>query len=445
MTIPTAAAIPRPPLTSPRHLLWLLAPALVAFGLFACLCVAHPRQPSGTFSYHIAQEAKWPAFPLFALAGVPHPTFFDTQNILWACEVDARGGNAYVEPPTLDAPYYYGYPTGWLLLGQLGFNRSDTRWMSLAWVAFFYVSLLVICRGAHRLVALWSAAALCSPPLLECVAMANNDLVLFVLLVVAAWLWQSRLWGGGPTIILLGLAAWLKLHPAVTFVALLDGSRRMLVIVVAATLALAGLFAAQWEAIARVSHITPRPHVHALGHQVLPSRLLDGATRHPGVRAAVDRAGGLALWRRVLPLAAAAVLVALLASSAWRGLKTSRPSEPDASAGAFASILFRIGALVYLAAFAIGHNWMHREIFLLLCGPWLFAASARRWLAAVILAVWWLAGFETGALYLIGQLATWVVTGGLAFYLTRDLREDFRAALPPALQRLLPAPALASA
>ncbi len=444
MNAPLPPSSPSSP-KSPASFRWLFLPTLVALALLASLWVAHPRQAAGTFDFHIAHEAKWPAFPLFSMPGVPPPTFFDTQNILWACEVDARGGDAYGEPPTVKAPYFYGYPTGWLLLGQLGFNRSDTRWMSLAWIAFFYAAAIAICRGAHQLNALWCTACFCSPPALECVGMSNNDLVLFVLLVIAAWSWKARLWGGGPTLVLLGLAAWLKLHPAVTFVALLDGSRRMLVIVVAATIALAGLFAAQWDAIARVSYITPRPHVHALGHQVLPSRLLDGATRHPGVRAAFDRAGGLALWQRALPLTTAAVLLVLLVSCAWRGLRTPRPAGPDASSSAFASVLFRIGALVYLAAFAIGHNWMHREIFLLLCGPWLFAANVRRWLATVILAVWWLAGFETGVLYLLGQLATWVVAGGLAFYLTRDLRDDLRTALPPGLQRWLPTPALTSA
>ena len=444
MTTPTSPSAPLPAPTSRRHFVWLLVPTLIALALFASLWVAHPTQPAGTFSYHRAQEAKWPAFPLFSLAGVPPPTFFDTQNILWACEVHARGSDAYAEPPSMDAPYFYGYPTGWLLLGKLGFNRSDTRWMAFTWVALFYVSVVFICRGAHRLTALWCAAALCAPPALECVGMANNDLLLFVLLVVAAWLWQARLWGGGPTLILLCLAAWLKLHPAVTLVALLDGSRRMLVTVVVATLALAGLFVAQWDAIARVSYITPRPHVHAVGHQVLPSRLLDGATRHPGVRAQFERIGGLKLWTKVLPLTTAAVLAVLLVSAAWRGLKSPRPAGSTAVSD-FARLLFRLGALVHLAAFAIGHNWMHREIFLLLCGPWLFAAPARRWLAAVIALVWWLAGIETGVFYLIDQLATWVVTGGLAYYLARDLREDLADSLPLPLRHLVPRPSGAKA
>jgi hypothetical protein len=419
---------------------WLILVSLIAFGLFASLWVAHPRQPAGTFDIMVAHAARWPSFPLFAMAGVPDPTFFDTQNILWACEVDARGGDAYSEPVTVKAPYFYGYPRGWLLLGKLGFDRSDTRWISLTWIALFYVAAIAISGATKPLNALWCIAGLCAPPALEGAGMANNDLILFVMLVLAAWLWQLRLWGGGPALAVLALAAWLKLHPAVTLVALLDGTRRMLVIVVAGTLALAGLFAAQWKDIARVSYITPRPHVHAVGHQVLPARLLDGATRHPGVQAAFDRFGGLAFWNKALPRTTAVVFVVFGVFFAWRGLKSPRAPE-EVEPDSLPRILFRIGALVHLAAFAIGQNWMHREIFLLLCGPWLLAEKHRRWLAGFIVAAWWLAGVTTGVFYLVSQLATWVVTGGLAFYFARDIREDLRACLPPALQRWVPAPA----
>lgn len=80
--------------------------------------------------------------------------------------------------------------------------------------------------------------------------------------------------------------------------------------------------------------------------------------------------------------------------------------------------LFWIGALIYSASFALGHNWGYRLVFLILCLPWLRDASGtpglRRWGWAALgaLFVTMLAPFDLPlGMYLIWSTANWVLAG----------------------------------
>jgi hypothetical protein len=232
----------------------------------------------------------------------------------------------------------------------------------------------------------------------------------------------------------------LKIYPACALLAVLDGRRRALVAASAVGAGLVVFFAAHLDELRTVSSQTPRPHSRAIGSQVLSSRLLDGATRHPATLARLESTGGLARWHRLLPLATSAALLGLLVAGTWLGQRHARrqqvvsTSSEIAAATDLGEIAFRLGACVYLATFAIGHNYMHREILLLLVGPYLLSSPSRRWLALLILFVVWLAAMPTGPAFYAVQSASWVLAGGLAYWLTRSLVPDLlRTFRTPAL------------
>jgi hypothetical protein len=413
--------------------LWFVLTALVALSLWGIAARAYPPYPDNRFSLEHSYSARWPDLPPFTLPGVDYPAFYDLQVLIWGVDVAAKGRDPYTEPPPAGAPYTYNYPRIWTLFAVFGFTLEHTRPLGLALLAAFLGCVLAVTRPRSGLEFFWVLALLLSPPTLKAITYANNDLIIFVLLSLTALVWTTRRpIGGWPALGLLGFAAMLKLYPACALLAFIDGRRRALIASCAAGVVLAAFFAYNAAELRSVSSQTPRPHARAIGSQVLSSRLLDGATRDPDTYARLEAAGGMALWHRFLPLATSTALVGLLGVCVWFGQRHARAPAPytsalpSAPATGLAEFSFRLGACTHLAVFAIGHNYMHREILLIFVGPYLLADARRRWLAFLILPIVWFAGVPTGPIFLAVQLATWVLTGGLAYWLARSLAPDLR-------------------
>ncbi|HWA10697.1 MAG TPA: hypothetical protein VG838_14735 [Opitutaceae bacterium] len=413
-----------------RPLIWFVIAALPLLAMWGTLRAVHLPFSHGARPFDYASESymRWPKFWPFQLPGGAEPTFFDLQVILWGCEVTRAGRDVYTEPPADATPYYYNYPRAWLVLSHLGLDRTWTQTLGLLQAAIFLIAVLAVMRPHDPISAGCTLAGVFCPPAIEAIAVSNNDLLLFGLLALAGWWWARRWLGGWPAIVLTGGAAILKLYPICALLSFLDGTRRTFIAAALAVVALGIFFFVHLDELQHAARTTPHPHALAIGSQVLTSRLLDGTTRHPPTRALLDKAGGYQNWERFLPLATSVFLLLLLAACAWRGYRRS------GNAGTFPAVaeptrtFFRLGACLHLAYFAIGHNWNHREILLILVVPWLLA-SRRFWLVLLIIAIWWLAGVVTGPIYLAVQLGTWVLTGALAYWLACDLAPDLTQTL----------------
>ncbi|HTJ78573.1 MAG TPA: glycosyltransferase family 87 protein [Rariglobus sp.] len=404
--------------------IWLALTVGAAALLWFIIWHAYPPYKNGHFDRAESYEARWPRVAPFNLPAVDSPAFYDLQVILWGIEVSAQGRDPYHEPPPEGASYFYNYPSIWLHLSSLGLNLEWTRPLGLALAGSFLISVILITRPRSPLCFIWVCAFLFTPPALDALAYANNDLLVFTLFAVAAFWWATRFpLGGWPAIGLIGIAALLKLYPVCALLAFLDGRRRTLVVTCITGMMLALFFTANLSELQTVSSQTPRPHYRAIGSQVLSSRLLDGATRNPPALAKLESVAKLAVWQRVLPLVTTGTLLVILGVCAWRGFRHAH-TMTDNHADAVQRIAFRLGACAHIAIFVIGHNYMHREILLILTGPWLLAEANRRWLAILIMPITWLATVPTGPWFLFVQLSSWVLTAGLAYWLIRDLAPD---------------------
>lgn len=394
--------------------------------LFGLLWRANPAPTGDGFDW-TRPEARWPEAPPFTFDAVPRPIFYDLQVLLWGIESHRQGLDPYTPDPA-GRPFWFNYPSIWLGLAESGASLSWTRPLGLALAAAFVATALLVAAPRRPAGAAWFALLLFSPAALESVSHGNNDLLIFLLLAGAAamWAWRRPL-GGWPALGLLGLAATLKLYPACVLLAFLDGRRRAWIAAFVTGAALVVYFAFHFHELLLVSERTPRPHVFAVGCQVLSSRLLSGAGRAQEVMDFFERAGGLATWSRLLPAASYAALLALLGVCGWFGARA--PAETDTPASAPSRACFRMGGWAFLACFAIGHNYIHREILLFLVGAWLLARPRTAWLAWLAAAVAWLGAAPTGMVFFLAQIGSWILAGGLAYWLVRDLAPEARQAL----------------
>jgi len=125
----------------------------------------------------------------------------------------------------------HSYSNWWLVLGSMGFTREDTGWMALTLVVASIGLASVAASPRSRREYLYLALLLCSPALQLGFARANNDLVIFLLVVAVGWCVASRL----PLAQFCGafvvaFATGLKYYPIVAGGLLLAGPTRRLIV-----------------------------------------------------------------------------------------------------------------------------------------------------------------------------------------------------------------------
>jgi hypothetical protein len=417
--------------TSPHGLLWFAFTTVIALSLWSCVWWCNEPPRSKVFNYQEAVSAHWPQTLIFVVPGVHQPVFFDLQVILNGVELAAQGRDPYQVPATNERPYWYNYPSIWLALRHVGADLSWVRTLGLAMAAIYLVALLLATNPRSPLAAACTIGLMLAPPSLIVVAMANNEEVVFALLVLAGFGWERRWLRGWLAPALVASAGVLKLYPSCGLAAFVDGRRRTSLGIFAIGCGLAFFFALHFPELREISRLTPRPHAYAVGSQVLASRLLDASDRHSTLANIFGSAGSLKLWRIVLPAVSALILVLIIGFSCRKGWRDAgHDPRPDLPARQLRErFLFRLSALLHLAYFAIGHNWFYREVILILALPWLIVDPRRRPLIALILVIGWLGGITTGPIFILVQTCAWVLTGGLAYWLARDLSPDLRLAL----------------
>lgn len=300
---------------------------------------------------------------------------------------------------TPDFPLPFTYPPFAALvfypLTRLPFGLVAFGWQVGVMAALYgvvRVSQRLIGTGGHRAAMLWTAVGIWIEPLRSTFdyGQVNVILVLAVLVAVAG----NRWWLSG---LLVGLAAGVKLTPAITGLYFL-GVRRW-----AAAASAAAVFAA-----------TVALSVAVIGQQARYyfTDLLGDAGRVGPVGTSFNQSwrGGIS---RILghdagygPLVLAGiVLTAVLAVLAWRALGGSAGSGRD-----------RLGSLLVVQLFGLllsPISWTHHWVWLLpliiwlLTGPWRGRPGARvlgvGWLALVLIGVPWLLSFAQPSIWEIGR------------------------------------------
>ncbi|MFM9080653.1 MAG: glycosyltransferase 87 family protein, partial [Opitutaceae bacterium] len=148
--------------------------------------------------------------------------FIDSAAILAASDAVRTGTDPWLPNP-LDA---YGRPhcySGWWLgLAATGLTREDNFLLGSLWGAAVLGSAFLLLRPASVTRAAVVAAALLSPPVLLAVNRANNDLVVFAVLVAGlGWLKQDTAPRSGAFAGAVAIATGLKFYPIVAAAAFL--------------------------------------------------------------------------------------------------------------------------------------------------------------------------------------------------------------------------------
>jgi hypothetical protein len=322
---------------------WLAAGVLIVYGLFFWLAAK-----------------SWGIEPALRTAGVPSVgTPFSDLYVFSAASTEfGHGGNPYLSNPSDPWTRTYNYPRAWLLFMRYPFTAiprlglaMDAAWLVVLWLWWGRLS---------RLQGLLAGAAACSPPVMLALERCNSDLIIFIL-IAAALGCLARGWPG-PAWLGLFVAAVLKLFPVVAFAVFFQrGWRQARGWLWAAAGGLGAWTLLNLGEIRAIAHNTPTGGPAISYGSAVVFTIADLLHQ--------ERTGSWAGYSAVAWLGA--VAAALLAGLAgWAGFRRRSSSVPSPS---FDRTLagFHAGACVYVATFILGSNFAYRQIFLLLCLPWL--------------------------------------------------------------------------
>lgn len=283
--------------------------------------------------------------------------FLDSYAILAASDTLQAGGDP-VRPMAFDIQQRaHVYSDWWYGVGRLGLTRDDNFLLGGLWVAAFVLAAWIILRPKSADEAGWYLCLFISPPVLLAVNRANNDLVIFVLLVCGTLLLARQTWLRiAGVVAVLAVATGLKYYPivggAVFF--LVRPRSRLLATLLGATLVLGTVLAHVGPAMARTG-IHPLPAtIYTFGAPVL--------LRDLGWEGPRAIAGGVALMAGVVAV-----------SIFWRGLRPMNIAHSPIAQAAFV-----LGAAVLVGCFLSGISFAYRCVFLLLLAPWLWEERTRR-------------------------------------------------------------------
>jgi Glycosyltransferase family 87 len=315
---------------------------LCTFGFFALLWTTGQR----TIAEDIVR--------FFGVKPAPFP-FFDTHAVLAAAECQQRGVDVYVVNPCDAWGRLHVYSPLWLTLIPGAIGTPATPWVGAALDLLVILALPFLLRPrTTNELAIFAAAAL-SPVMLYALERANNDLVVFLLVLAAALLQTAatRGWRFCSYGVLIG-AALLKYYPAVLLVLAGRERRRDAVLIAFVSVAAAALFAYAYaevlgRALANIPHL---PYFTAsFSAKNLPFGLAVEMFRLPAIAALVIYAAMCAVALVWLRRAAAALDAADLD---W--------ASDDARLAA-------IGAIVIVGCFFAGQNDYYRCVFFLFTLP----------------------------------------------------------------------------
>jgi hypothetical protein len=165
--------------------------------------------------------------------------FLDTHAVLAAAECARQGIQVYLSNPCDALGRPHAYSPLWLAIAPGSLGTSATGWVGASLDLLFLFSLAVVLRPRSAKELLILGAAAVSPMTVYALERANNDLVIFLLVICGAMLFTFprpyRLFSYG----LFVAAGLLKYYPlALVVLAASEGRRDGLVIAAAAMLAL---------------------------------------------------------------------------------------------------------------------------------------------------------------------------------------------------------------
>lgn len=372
------------------------------------------------FGHVVGWDPTWRTFGVTPL----QPPFFDMHVINDYAACARKGIDPYA--PRSCSIANFNIPPTWLLVGFLGVDGSDSRWLSVAIIVAAMSVIVLLLRGRswpHGVIAL---SAVFSPSVMMGVERANLDLLVLALVGAAALIYDERSIGRALGAIgLLGLGVALKLIPVFCVSLAARFSRQTFIFACAtAVLSLIYLF---WAAnyVFLIRQNVPTTFILSYGYKAIFL-----GVDHVRSEAGLGPTGLADTWVPASTVALVLICAAIVAANNFRNSRMLCSVDMSAAGTAF---LF--GAGIYCGTYLLGTNFIYRLMFLLLCIPQLQDWQIRRLegdigggiaelgLFGTVLGVLWLNGSPNGhsIFLLLPQLLNWLLFFCMAAVLMMNL------------------------
>jgi hypothetical protein len=294
--------------------------------------------------------------------------FTDLRDVLVAMECTRRGFDILAVGPCMPtAAMSPNYPRLWMVLAPLGLGGRDTEWLGITLSVLFFLCVLWMAGKLNFGGAVVYSLAVASPSVMLAIERNNVDVIIFIMLCVAlgllAYLPQRA--GRAISYSLVFLTALLKLFPIFASAVLLRERKK---IALGGLIGMATVFTAYAVSIfgdlQKIDARVLRSDGLAFGRSILPGLLTNSEL--------FRRVFGFALqpsqatWLSIIGMAGVMVLAYLIAVRTQKGFT-------EGESATFPVDAFRIGAAIYIGAFAIGNHIDYRLIFTLFTLPLLVA------------------------------------------------------------------------
>ena len=295
------------------------------------------------------------------LLGVPSlfPTFADLRTITHAIDCMRKGLDPYTTGVCDPWGRLYNYPSIWLHLGAIGISSTSTNAIGLIFIGLLCASLLLIYDTGTATSGALAFAAAVSPPILLLLERGNIDVLMFVSLVISAYLMAKRT-GLGATLAQSGLIAFLailKIYPIAGAVVLSHKKLGYFAIALTCVLAAIGMLSVVGPGELNVIALnTPQ----AIGRSYGDAPIFMAAKDHGLLPATFDAVAlRVSAGATALALASIAFTLSLLRADILRGILPVLDSGSARGAVAMSCMS------VFCFSFLLGTNFDYRLVFLL--------------------------------------------------------------------------------
>ena len=287
--------------------------------------------------------------------GIPQLTapFADMQAILSASDAYREGLNPYIENPLDPLGRKHVYPRVWLWLGHTGITLGHSNIAAILMATFFFLLCIGILRPDNGREFLISAILLLSPAVMLGVERGNNDLIIFILLVLAVFFLNHKIRAlDYVAYFFLLLASMLKLYPIASFlvfVRIIKNNKKFWIFTLFSLSFFAAYTLLSLSDFQYLKDVIPKPH----------GRFTFGA--------AIFFEWFFDKW----PVNRTHLYLMIIAAIGLAFLISTRVALADTREDSNNTIFFLIGSLNLLFCFFTNTNYDYRCIFFILILPWI--------------------------------------------------------------------------
>ena len=291
------------------------------------------------------------------------PAFADLHVIVGGYETMINGGDPYLANGFDPWGRLYNYPRWWLLLGYLGLNHGNLFFLGCLMGIGFFIVVFRLLRGLTKSEGLYSALVICSPSSILAIERGNIDVIIFILLAAAVFLYsQDTRFQKLKVFMLVFISAMLKLYPVFAAFIFLKENKKTFIRLFAGLLILFLIYlAVSWSDLVLVFKNTPGAPARSYGTAILPMRVFYSllGSEHE-----------LKPWFRLWGIVIGFSFLLLVTGYCFYKVRQRNVTLNIVQhAEDYALVSFRLGAGIFIGTFALGNNWDYRLIFLIFTIP----------------------------------------------------------------------------